>query len=373
MTLFSNLERKIPAGSEEIEAEDRSFGTLADKDKSTSPLISIVVPVHNGAETVEKTLDTLLAQTYKNKEVIVIDDDSTDDSRAILRQYDGKVRLYFNEQNLGLARNYNKAIGLAAGSIIMLAHHDCSFPDREYLQKMLKNFTDEDVRAVTGRLAIPNFKNLDLGKRLFITLNLCELDPAPNDGPVELGFIEGKCDAFRREVLEDVGYFSTELSMASEDHEISIRIREKGYRLVLDPALEVALDFGGNQDTYGKVLKKQFIYGRGQAYTAYHHGLKDCKNIDKNANRMLRAMHRLSQLSFVTMYLVLGGASLFTKGALGLLFPVVGIRLAYYLLLSFFYQVSIAPLVVFSGFLSDFLYTAGYARGLLLSAQGKRV
>ncbi|MGD8370853.1 MAG: glycosyltransferase family 2 protein [Syntrophobacterales bacterium] len=346
---------------------------MAAEYNSTNPLISIIVPVHNGAETVERTLDTLLAQTYKNKEIIVIDDYSTDDSRAILKKYDGKVQLHFNEQNLGLARNYNKAIGLAAGSIIMLAHHDCSFPDQEYLQKMLKNFTDEDVGAVTGRLTIPDFKNLDLGKRLFITLNLCELDPAPNDGPVELGFIEGKCDAFRREVLEDVGYFSTEISMASEDHEISIRIRERGYRLVLDPALEVVLDFGGNQDTYGKVLKKQFIYGRGQAYTAYHHGLKDCANIDKNMNRMLRAIHRLSQLSFVVLYVFLGGASLLYKGGLGFLFPVVGVRLGYYLLLSFFYQVSIAPLVVFSGFLSDFFYTAGYARGLLLSAQGRRV
>ena len=346
---------------------------MAANHSRTNPLISIIVPVHNGAGTVERTLDTLLAQTYPNKEIIVIDDYSTDDSRTILTDYEGNVRLYFNEQNLGLARNYNKAIGLAAGSIIMIAHHDCSFPDREYLEKMLKNFADEDVGAVTGRLTIPNFKNLDLIKRLFIALNLCELEPAENDGPMELGFIEGKCDAFRREVLEDVGYFSTELSMASEDHEISIRIRKRGYRLVLDPNLTVVLDFGGNQDTYGKVLKKQFIYGRGQAYTAYHHGLKDCKNINQNMNRMLRAMHRLSQLSFVVLYLFLGGASLLFKGALGFLYPLVGIRLAYYLLLSFFYQVSLAPLVVFSGFLSDFLYTAGYARGLLLSAQGKRV
>ena len=152
-----------------------------------------------------------------------------------------------------------------------------------------------------------------MSKRLFITLNLCELKPASNGGPVELGFIEGKCDAFGREVLEEVGCFSTEISMASEDHDISIRIREKGYRLILDPALEVVLDFGGNQDTYGKVLKKQFIYGRGQAYTAYHHGLKDCKNMDQNINRMIRAMHRLSQLSFVVLYLFLGGASLFFK------------------------------------------------------------
>ena len=346
---------------------------MAGKDDNAKPLISIIVPVYNGAETVERTLETLLAQTYKNKEIIVIDDYSTDASREILVQYDGKLRLYFNEQNLGLARNYNKGIGLAAGSIIMLAHHDCSFPDREYLEKMLRNFADEDVGAVTGRLNIPNFEKLDVSKRLFIALNLCELKPASNGGPVELGFIEGKCDAFRRRVLEEVGCFSTEISMASEDHDISIRIRAKGYRLILDPALEVVLDFGGNQDTYGKVLKKQFIYGRGQAYTAYHHGLKDCKNMDQNINRMIRAIHRLSQLSFVVLYLFLGGASLFFKGGLGFLFPVVGVRLGYYLLLSFFYQVSIAPLVVFSGFLSDFLYTAGYARGLLLSAQGKRV
>lgn len=338
-----------------------------------SPPISIIVPVYNGEATLARTLDSLLEQTYKNKEIIVIDDCSTDNSRAVLEHYNGRVRLHFNEENLGLARNYNKAIKVANGDIVMIAHQDCSFPDRQYLQKMLRNFADKDIGVVTGRLTVPGFKNLPLSKRLFIVLNLLEPDPSPENGQVELGFIEGKCDAFRREALEGVGCFNTDLSMASEDHEISIRIRKKGYRLVLDSSLEVVLDFGGTQDTFGKVLKKQFVYGRGQAYTAYHHGLKDCKDIGKNRNRLLRGGHRLSQLGFVGLYVLLGMGSFMSNVALWLLLTMVGIRLGYYLVIAVFYQILLAPIVVSFGFLSDFFYSTGYAWGLLLSAQGKRV
>lgn len=89
-------------------------------------LISIAMATYNGEEYLEKQLDTIYAQTYKNIEVIVTDDCSTDRTIEILELYSKShgLKYYVNEENLGFVKNFEKAISLCRGKYIALSDQD---------------------------------------------------------------------------------------------------------------------------------------------------------------------------------------------------------------------------------------------------------
>ncbi|MBA4389466.1 MAG: glycosyl transferase [Syntrophus sp. (in: bacteria)] len=94
-------------------------------------LISIVLPVYNGAKYLRDAIDSMLAQSYANFELIIIDDGSTDDSINIVSAFTGpRIRLY-SQTNQGLAATLNKGIALAKGEYIARQDQDdVSLPDR---------------------------------------------------------------------------------------------------------------------------------------------------------------------------------------------------------------------------------------------------
>lgn len=91
------------------------------------PLVSIGVPVFNGASTLARALDNLLSQDYGNLEIIISDNASTDDTPHICEQYvrlDPRVRYYRAERNFGAPWNFNRAFDLSSGEYFMWAAHD---------------------------------------------------------------------------------------------------------------------------------------------------------------------------------------------------------------------------------------------------------
>jgi glycosyltransferase involved in cell wall biosynthesis len=92
-----------------------------------TPRVSIGVPVHNGERFLALTLDSLLAQTYRDFEIIIGDNASTDRTEEIGRTYaakDPRVRYVRHEHNLGLARNYMRLLELARGELFRWAAAD---------------------------------------------------------------------------------------------------------------------------------------------------------------------------------------------------------------------------------------------------------
>jgi len=92
----------------------------------TKPLISIAMATYNGEKYLKEQLDSIYAQTYKDIEVIVSDDCSTDGTLGILKQYAKSkgLKYYVNDSNLGLVKNFEKAITLCKGDYIALADQD---------------------------------------------------------------------------------------------------------------------------------------------------------------------------------------------------------------------------------------------------------
>jgi len=90
----------------------------------TSPLVSVVLPVRNGAADLPKAMDTILAQTFTDFELIVVNDGSTDGTAAVLDAIrDPRVRLV-HQESTGLARALNRGISLARGRYIARQDHD---------------------------------------------------------------------------------------------------------------------------------------------------------------------------------------------------------------------------------------------------------
>ena len=81
----------------------------------TSDLVSVVIPVYNSEKFLEECLDSILAQTYQNIEIIAVDDGSTDSSLDILNGYSDKVNV-FSQKNNGLASTLNFGIGKMSGN-----------------------------------------------------------------------------------------------------------------------------------------------------------------------------------------------------------------------------------------------------------------
>lgn len=95
-----------------------------------NPLVSIVIPVYNGANYMREAIDSALAQTYKNIEIIVVNDGSTDDTRKIALSYGDKIR-YFEKENGGVSTALNLGIRKMKGEYFSwLSHDDLYAPEK---------------------------------------------------------------------------------------------------------------------------------------------------------------------------------------------------------------------------------------------------
>ena len=110
-----------------------------------APLVSVIIPAYNAEKYIGKCLDSVLVQTMDDFEVLVINDGSTDNTNAVVKEYvkkHGRIR-YIKQKNMGVARTRNKAVGLAKGKFIAFIDND-DFIDKDYLEMLLPG-EDEDV------------------------------------------------------------------------------------------------------------------------------------------------------------------------------------------------------------------------------------
>ena len=93
--------------------------------------VSICIPVYNGEKTIQQTIDSVLNQTYKNIEVVICDNQSTDNTVEIIKSNtDSRIFFYQNEENVGMAGNWNECLKRATGDYIhFLCADDYILPD----------------------------------------------------------------------------------------------------------------------------------------------------------------------------------------------------------------------------------------------------
>ena len=113
--------------------------------------LSIIIPCYNEENTIEKIIDKILNQSQFDKEIIVIDDYSTDNTRKILKEIkDKKIsKLLLNESNFGKGYSISKGIENAKGDIILIQDADLEYDPDEY-PNMINPILDNKADIVYG-------------------------------------------------------------------------------------------------------------------------------------------------------------------------------------------------------------------------------
>ncbi len=177
------------------------------------------MPVYNDAGTIRECLDSLLAQTYPNFEIIVVDDGSTDRTPDIVKEYPVQV---FSLPHQHKARTVNSGLAAAKGSIIAVVEGDASY-DRDYLSQCVKHLSRQEVGGVIGSIYTKNRDKLI--PRSIEVYRRVRWDLKRNPDT---------CWVLRKEVIEKAGGLDEELTLAT-DAALGIRLRQLGYRIVHEP------------------------------------------------------------------------------------------------------------------------------------------
>ena len=115
----------------------------------TEPLISIGIPTYNRAAGIKKTLDSIFSQSYKNLEIIVSDNASTDpEVKIVLEKYsiqDKRVKVYTQKENIGMVRNFNYVAEVANGEYFMWKADDDVISDENYISKLYEFVSNNDL------------------------------------------------------------------------------------------------------------------------------------------------------------------------------------------------------------------------------------
>ena len=133
------------------------------------PLISIALCTYNGEKYLREQLDTLVDQTYKNLEIIIVDDCSTDSTMQILEEYAEQyinIKVYQNKKNLGYIKNFEKALSLCLGEYIAMSDQDDSWALNkiEYLVGLIKDnqLIYEDIQSKRKQVSSIKFCKVSL-------------------------------------------------------------------------------------------------------------------------------------------------------------------------------------------------------------------
>lgn len=96
---------------------------------ANTPKISVLIPTYNHAHFLDETIQSVLDQTFTDFELIIVDNQSTDDTSEVVQKYlsDARIRFYTNETNLGLGGNWNKCLEYAKGDYIKYLCSDDKF------------------------------------------------------------------------------------------------------------------------------------------------------------------------------------------------------------------------------------------------------
>lgn len=215
----------------------------------SSALISVVIPIHNGAAWISQTLDSILAQTYQSFEIIVVNDASTDDLSSVLAPYsDSRLRVEYLSRNVGVSAARNHGIQLAQGPFIAFCDAD-DICEPERLERQLAFLKSSADISLCGS-AFTCFS--EAGDQGMITHPL-------TNAAIRKGLMQGNCfglsTVMARAATLQKHMFNANLRVA-EDYDLWTRIAADGLELANLPQSLVRYRLHAAQasDTYSTEL-----------------------------------------------------------------------------------------------------------------------
>ena len=197
-----------------------------------NPRVTIVIPVYNGEKYVSLAIDSALRQTYKNIEIIVVNDGSSDSTDRICKSYGNKIK-YLKKENGGVSTALNLAIQNMNGEYFSwLSHDDLYYSEK--IEEEIKYINDNNLMN-TKTIIYSNCSYNDqngyyLGKTIHES-NLLNKDSAYS---LLNGAINGLTLLIPKKAFQEAGVFDTKLR-CTQDYDMWFRMYKKGYKFVHIP------------------------------------------------------------------------------------------------------------------------------------------
>ncbi|MBT5492608.1 glycosyltransferase, partial [bacterium] len=129
--------------------------------------ISIITVVWNNKATIKDAIDSVLSQTHKDIEYIIIDGASSDGTIEIVKSYGDKITKFVSEPDKGLYDAMNKGISLCSGDVVGILNSDDFYIDEFVISKVVKEFEDKKCDSVYADLVFVKPENLDKTVRYY--------------------------------------------------------------------------------------------------------------------------------------------------------------------------------------------------------------
>ncbi len=219
---------------------------LRESAKRVPVTASVLIPTWNGKDLLRPCLESLARQTRKDFEVVVADNGSTDGTRDLLAREFGWVRVVALDRNYGFARGVHAAYEAAAGDLIVLLNNDTEAAPM-WLEELVSAADDHpEADYFASKIYLHRDRT-----RLHSAGDYYGCDGVPgnrgiweNDGPAfsQRGWVfgaQGAACAFRRNLLETVGFFDVDLVSYCEDVDLNWRANLQGFRCLYVPEAQI--------------------------------------------------------------------------------------------------------------------------------------
>ena len=237
------------------------------EDPDYLPQVSVLIPAYNEEDVIVQTVTAALGADYPNKEVIVVNDGSTDRTEELLEETfgtDGRVRI-IHQINGGKPAALARALEAASSPMVVTIDADTVI-DRDAIRKLVRDFADPRVGAVAGNVKVGNrtrwltrwqaleyITSQNMEKRAFDLLNCIPVVP-------------GAVGAWRVEAIAAAGGFTADT--VAEDTDLTIAIRRAGWRISYD---EEAIGYTQAPETAGALMGQRFRWTFGTLQSVWKH------------------------------------------------------------------------------------------------------
>src|SRR5271155_3567879 len=219
---------------------------------SCNDRVSVTIVTYNSGRFIKRCLESVLAQRYANKEIIVIDNASSDGTVDILEQFEDRCRIIYNDENIGFAAAQNQAIHSSTGEWVLTLNPDVLLLPN-FIQALVEaGQFDSKIGTVCGKL-LSILATFDLPDKplvdstgIYFTPMLRHLDRGSQEGDnghyLNHEYVFGATAAaalYRRAMIEDIAiqgeFFDEEFFVYREDADVAWRAQLLGWRCMYTP------------------------------------------------------------------------------------------------------------------------------------------
>ncbi len=215
--------------------------------RKNKPLISIIIPVWNKLDLTKQCLTAIVQNTqYKNYEVIIIDNASTDGTSDFLKTLTGDVKIITNEENLGFAKASNQGAKIASGKYLLFLNND-TIPQKGWLSNLVETIeSDKKIGIVGSKLFYPDntIQHCGASMRYDKKFFRHQYKFLPKSHPLvnfrrKSDAVTAACFITPKYLFSELDYFDEKYLNGCEDMDYCTAVKDKGLEIIYEPKSEL--------------------------------------------------------------------------------------------------------------------------------------